>query len=71
MARKKLEISLSPIAVQIDKAAKKLRSLKSKVSTADRRKIESEIKDLTKIRAVVVKVCGGRMTRAFLPAAEE
>ena len=68
MAKKKLEISLSPIAAQIDKAGKKLKSLRSQVSTSDQKKIDLEIKDLKKIRAVVVKACGGRMTHAFSPA---
>jgi hypothetical protein len=71
MGRKKLEISLSPIAVQVDKAAKKLKALKPKVSASDRKAIDKELKDLTSIRAIVVKLCGGRMTRAFLPESPE
>jgi hypothetical protein len=71
VAKKKLEISLSPIAAQIDKAKKKLKSLRSQVSTSDQKKIDLEIKDLKKIRGVVVKACGGRMTHAFSPANDE
>lgn len=71
MAKKKLEISLSPIAAQIDKAEKQLKSLRSQVSASDQRKIDLEIKDLKKIRTVVVKACGGRMTHVFSPANDE
>jgi hypothetical protein len=67
MAKKKLEVSLSPIAAEIDKAAEKLRNLKSRVSPADRLKVASELKDLLQIRKLVANACGKRMTREFLP----
>jgi hypothetical protein len=71
MAKKKLEVSLTPIATQIDKAAAKLKSLKSRVSKADGRKIDSELKDLVKARKLVVHACGGKMTPVFAPKPEQ
>jgi hypothetical protein len=71
MAKKKLEVSLTPIATQIDKAAEKLKSLKSRVSKADGRKIDSELKDLVKARKLVVHACGGKMTPVFAPKPEQ
>ncbi len=68
MAKRKLGVSLSPIAAQIDKAEKNLRKLKPRVSPADRKKIDLEIKDLKKIRKAVAKACGGKMTPGLSPA---
>jgi hypothetical protein len=70
MAKPKLEVSLSPIATQIDKAAKKLKSLRSSVSSADQKKIDLEIKELLKVRKGLAAFCK-RMTHAFKPAPEE
>jgi hypothetical protein len=67
MAKKKLEVSLSPIAAQIDKATKTLKKLKPRVSKKEVRALESGLKDLLGIRALVVKACRSRMTIAFLP----
>jgi hypothetical protein len=71
MAKKKLEVSLSPIAAQIDKATKTIKALKRGAPKADQQSINSALNDLLEIRALVVKACGGRMTRVFLPVQEE
>jgi hypothetical protein len=68
MAKKKLEISLAPIAVQIDKAEKELRALRPKVAVADRKKIDLEIKDLKKIKRTIREICKEKMTHGFSPA---
>jgi hypothetical protein len=71
MAKKKLEVSLSPIAAHIYNATKKLKKLKPRVSKKELRALESGLKDLLGIRALVVKACRSRMTIAFLPFEEE
>jgi hypothetical protein len=67
MAKQKLEVSLSPIAAQIDKAATKLKSLRPRVSSADQKKIDLEIKELQKVRKGLAAFCR-RMTHSFKPA---
>jgi hypothetical protein len=67
MAKLKLEISLSPIAAQIDKAKKKLESLRPRVSAADQKDIDLEIKELLKCRKELAAFCR-RMTHSFKPA---
>jgi len=67
MAKPKLKISLSPIAAQIDKAQKKLESLRPRVSAADQKDIDLEIKDLRKCRKGITAFCGS-MTHIFKPA---
>jgi predicted RNA-binding protein YlqC (UPF0109 family) len=71
MAKEKLEVSLKPVAIEIDKAERELRSLKRRVSQDDLGKIAKELKDLVAIRKLVVRACGRRMTRAFVPKPEE
>lgn len=71
MAKKKLEVSLKPIASEIDKAAKKLESLKRRVSKADRMRVNSDLKDLVKIRALVIRSCRSTMTHIFVPKPDE
>jgi hypothetical protein len=71
MAKKKLEVSLKPIKTEIDKAEKELKSLKSRVSRADRRKVDSDLKDLVKIRALVIRSCRSTMTHIFVPKPDE
>ena len=72
MAKKKLEVSLKPIASQIDKATEKLKSLKSRVSKVDRRKVEFGLKDLVNARKLVVRACGrSSMTPVFAPKPEQ
>jgi hypothetical protein len=70
MAKPRLEISLSPIAAQIDKAQKKLKSLRPRVSAADQKDIDLEIKELLKCRKEIVAFCG-RMTHIFKPTPEK
>ena len=48
MAKRKLEVTLTPIATQIDKARAKMESLRPKVSAADKKAIDLEIKKLKK-----------------------
>jgi len=71
MAKKKLEVSLSPIAAQIDKATKTLKKLKPRVSRKEVRALDSRLKDLLGLRALVVKICRSRMNIAFLPFDQE
>jgi hypothetical protein len=67
MAKPKLEISLSPIAAQIDKAKKKMESLRPRVSAADQKDIDLEITELLKCRKELAAFCR-KMTHAFKPA---
>jgi hypothetical protein len=66
MAKRKLEITLTPIARQIDKARAKMESLRPKVSAADKRAIDREIKKLKKCRKELAEFCG-TMTHPFKP----
>jgi hypothetical protein len=67
MAKRKLEISLSPIVAQIDKTKKKLESLRPRVSAADQKDIDLEIKELLQCRKELAAFCR-RMTHSFKPA---
>ena len=65
MAKRKVEkVLLSPIATQIDKVRKRLKSLRPRVSKADQEKIDLEIKELLKFRKDLVGYCK-RMTQPF------
>ena len=66
MAKAKLEVKLLPIAAQIDKAQAKMESLRPKVSAADQKAIDLEIKKLEKFRKELAEFCG-RMTHGFNP----
>jgi len=66
MAKAKLEVKLLPIAAQIDKAQAKMESLRPKVSAADKKAIDLEIKKLKKFRKELAEFCG-RMTHGFNP----
>lgn len=70
MAKAKLEVSLSPIAAQIDQVTKKLKALRPRVAKADQKKIDLEIKVLLKARKGLAALCHN-MTSAFTPASEE
>jgi len=70
MAGRKLTVSLSPITKQIDKAAKTLHSMRSRVSVADRKTIDLELKDLKNCKKVLSARCPGRtMSHSFHPRA--
>jgi hypothetical protein len=66
MAKRKLEVTLTPIATQIGKAQAKMKSLKPRVSVADQKAIDLEIKKLEKFRKELAEFCG-RMTHGFKP----
>jgi hypothetical protein len=66
MAKRKLEVTLKPIATQIDKSQAKMESLRPKVSAADKKAIDLEIKKLEKFRKELAEFCG-RMTHGFKP----
>jgi len=69
MAKKKLVVSLKPIKEQIQKAEKSLRKIKPKVSAADRKQIDLDIKNLNAALATVRTICkNGIMTHGFAPA---
>jgi hypothetical protein len=66
MAKRKLEITLTPIATQIDKAQAKMKSLRPKVSAADKKAIDLELEKLKKFKKELADFCG-RMTHPFDP----
>lgn len=57
---KKLEVSLKPIKRDIDKAISALRSFKSKVSAADNKEINLQIKLLNKAMKDVKAACDNK-----------
>jgi hypothetical protein len=71
MAKKKLKVSLLPIAVQVKKAEKQLKSLRRRVSKSELANVEAGVQNLLDIRAVLLKGCRTRMTVTFLPLQEE
>jgi hypothetical protein len=71
MAKKPLVVSLAPIKVQIKKAEQSLRKLKPKVSAADKKQIDLNIKELQSVLAQLTKGCKGIMTHGFRPAGDE
>ena len=71
MAKKKLVVSLKPIKVQIQKAEKSLRKIKPKVSPADRKQIDLDIKNLNTALATLRNICHGIMTHGFSPAGDD
>ena len=54
---KRLEVSLTPIKKDIDKAVAALRSFKSKVSAGDKKEIDLQIKHLHKAMKEVRTAC--------------
>ena len=46
MAKRKLTVRFSPIATQIKKVAKKLKSIRARVSAADQKTIDLQLRDL-------------------------
>jgi hypothetical protein len=71
MAKRKVEkVLLSPIATQIDKAHKKLKSLRPRVSKEDQTKIDLEIAELLTFRKDLAAFCK-KMTQPFKIAPEE
>jgi hypothetical protein len=71
MAKKKLKVSLLPIAVQVKKAEKQFRSLRRRVSKDELANIKAGVQNLLDIRALLLKGCRSRMTVTFLPRQEE
>jgi hypothetical protein len=71
MAKKKLKVSLLPIAIQVKKAEKKLKSLRRRVSKDELANIKAGVQNLLDIRALLLKGCRSRMTVTFLPRQEE
>jgi hypothetical protein len=66
MGMKKFSVKLSSIAKEIDKATKKLKAIRSKVSPKERKRLALDIKHLNVARASVAKGCPGkRMTATF------
>jgi hypothetical protein len=71
MAKRKVEkVLLSPIATQIDKVHKRLKSLRPRVSKADRDKIDLEIEELVNFRKELAGFCR-KMTQPFNIPPEE
>jgi hypothetical protein len=71
MAKRKVEkVLLSPIAAQIDKVHKRLKSLRPRVSKADQAKIDLEIEELRTFRKELAGFCR-KMTQPFKLAPEE
>ncbi len=64
MATKKLSVKLSPIAKEIDKATKKLKAIRKKLSPKERKKLDLEVKDLCEARDLVAENCRS-MTSIF------
>jgi hypothetical protein len=64
MAVKELSVKLSPIAKEIDKATKKLKAIRKKLSPKERKKLDLEIKDLCKARVLIAESCR-KMTVIF------
>jgi hypothetical protein len=65
MAARKIVV-LSSITTQIDKTAKSLRKVRPRVSTADQKKIDLEIKALASCKKALSVFCR-KMTHAFKP----
>jgi hypothetical protein len=69
MAKKKVVLSLPGIPAQLERGAKKLRAIRRKVSMADRKKIDLEIKKIGECKKALSAFCKGKMTHAFDPLA--
>jgi hypothetical protein len=65
MAAKKIKFS-SAVGTHIDKTTKKLKSVRSRVSAKDQKKIDLEIKALASCKKTLSAFCG-KMTHAFDP----
>ena len=65
MAARKIVVP-SSISVQIDKTAKNLKKVRPRVSPADQRKIDLEIKALASCKKALGVFCK-KMTHAFKP----
>ncbi len=71
MAKRKVEkVLLSPIAAEIEKVRKRLKSLQPRVSKKDQKKIDLEVKKLLKFRVDLAGYCR-RMTQPFTIPPEE
>jgi predicted deacetylase len=57
MARRKLTVRFSPIATQIKKVAKKLKSIRARVSAADQKTIDLELRDLKQCNKTLSSGC--------------
>ena len=64
MTKRKLKVSFSPIATQIEKTAKKLKSIRARVSAPDQKTIDLELRDLKRCYSMLSSLCY-RMNRAY------
>lgn len=64
MAKRKLKVRFSPIAAQIKKVAKKLKSIRARVSAADQKTIDLELRDLKECNKTLSARCL-RMNRYY------
>jgi hypothetical protein len=69
MAARKIVVS-SSISYQIDRTAKNLKKVRPRVSAADQKKIDLEIKELAKCKNALRPFCH-RMTHKFRPKVED
>ncbi len=65
MVRRKLNVRFSPIATQIKKVAKKLKSIRARVSDSDQRAIDLELRDLKRCQKMLSALCFFRMNRYY------
>jgi hypothetical protein len=70
MAKRKLEVRFSPIATQIKKVAKKLKSIRARVSPADQKTIDLELRDLKQCNKTLSSRCL-RMNRYYTARARK
>jgi cell division septal protein FtsQ len=70
MAKRKLTVRFSPIAAQIKKVAKKLKSIRARVSAADQITIDLELRDLTRCNKTLSLRCR-RMNRYYTARARK
>jgi cell division septal protein FtsQ len=70
MAKRKLRVRFSPIAAQIKKVAKKLKSIRARVSAADQKTIDLELRDLKQCKKNLSSRCL-RMNRYYTARARK
>lgn len=71
MARRNLNVRFSPIATQIKKVAKKLKSIRARVSDKDQRAIDLELRDLRRCQKMLNALCFLRMNRTYAQRARK
>ncbi len=65
MAKRKVNVRFSPIATQIKKVEKKLKSIRARVSDTDQRAIDLELRDLKRCQKMLNAFCFFKMNRAY------